>query len=161
MSKSITILDKDYTQWVKVLVIRYRQSQIKAAVQVNSEQLRFNWLLGHDIVEMKVEERWGEGVIAQLSDDLKKAMPQVEGLSITNLRYCRRFYLLYSHLDSIHPQLGGESNSDTYNPIRPQYALESSNQPIVISEYDLEKVYPEKIEGTIPTIKEIEEKIGE
>ena len=120
MSKSITILDKDYTQWVKDLVIRYRQSQIKAAVQVNSEQLRFNWILGHDIVEMKVEERWGEGVIAQLSDDLKKAMPQVEGLSITNLRYCRRFYLLYSHLDSIHPQLGGESNSDTYNPIRPQ-----------------------------------------
>ena len=42
-----------------------------------------------------------------------------------------------------------------------QYALESSNQPIGISEYDLEKVYPEKIEGTIPTIKEIEEHIGE
>ena len=40
-----------------------------------------------------------------------------------------------------------------------QYALESSSQPIGISEYELEKFYPTKVEGTIPTIKEIEEKL--
>ena len=43
--------------------------------------------------------------------------------------------------------------------IQAQYALESSSQPLGISEYELEKFYPEKIEGTIPTIKEIEEKL--
>ena len=59
MSKSITILDQEYIQWVKSLVSRYRQSQIKAAVKVNFEQLKFNWMLGRDIVEMKVDERWG------------------------------------------------------------------------------------------------------
>ena len=37
-----------------------------------------------------------------------------------------------------------------------QYALESSSQPLGISEYELEKLYPEKIEGTMPSIKEIE-----
>ena len=105
---------------MKDLVIRYRKYQIKAAIQVNTEQLHFNWLLGHDIVEMKVEERWGEGVIAQLSNDLRKAMPHVEGLSVTNLRYCRRFYLLYSPLESIQPQLGGGTTSDTNNTIHPQ-----------------------------------------
>ena len=42
-----------------------------------------------------------------------------------------------------------------------QYALESSSQPIGISEYELEKVYPEKVEGTIPTIEEIESRLGE
>lgn len=120
MREPITIIDKDYTQWVKDLVIRYRKYQIKAAIQVNTEQLHFNWLLGHDIVEMKVEERWGEGVIAQLSNDLRKAMPHVEGLSVTNLRYCRRFYLLYSPLESIQPQLGGGTTSDTNNTIHPQ-----------------------------------------
>ena len=46
MSKSINILDKEYVQWVKSLVERYRRSQIKAAIKVNTEQLRFNWLLG-------------------------------------------------------------------------------------------------------------------
>ena len=37
---------------------------------------------------------------------------------------------------------------------------ESSTQPIGISEYDLEKFYPEKVEGTIPTIEEIESKLN-
>ena len=41
-----------------------------------------------------------------------------------------------------------------------QYALESSSQPIAISEYELEKFYPEKVEGVIPTIREIEEKLS-
>jgi len=47
--KSINILDKDYTRWVKELSTRYRKSQIKAAVKENSEMLRY-WELGRDIV---------------------------------------------------------------------------------------------------------------
>ena len=41
-----------------------------------------------------------------------------------------------------------------------QYALESSSQPIGISEYELEKFYPVKVEGTIPTIAELEAALG-
>ncbi len=41
-----------------------------------------------------------------------------------------------------------------------QYALEGSNLPLGISEYELSKLYPEKVEGTIPTIEEIEAKLG-
>lgn len=41
--------------------------------------------------------------------------------------------------------------------VQAQYALESSTQPISISEYELEKFYPEKVEGTMPTIEEIEQ----
>ena len=44
--------------------------------------------------------------------------------------------------------------------IQAQYTLESSSQPIAISEYDLEKFYPEKLEGTMPTIEEWEAKLG-
>lgn len=95
MNKSINILDKEYLQWVKDLCGRYRQSQIKAAVKVNVEQLKFNWLLGRDIVELHVEERWGESVITQLSKDLREAIPNAAGLSKSNIYYCRKFYLLY------------------------------------------------------------------
>lgn len=42
-----------------------------------------------------------------------------------------------------------------------QYALEGSNLPLGISEYELSKLYPEKVEGTIPTIEEIEARLGE
>lgn len=45
--------------------------------------------------------------------------------------------------------------------IQAQYALESSSQPIAISEYDLEKFYPEKLEGALPSIDEIENKLNE
>lgn len=35
-----------------------------------------------------------------------------------------------------------------------------SRQPLAISEYELEKFFPEKVEGTIPTIEEIEAKLS-
>lgn len=62
MSKSISILDKDYAQWVEDLSVRYRQSQIRASVKVNRELLRYYWELGRDIEEMHVEERWGRAL---------------------------------------------------------------------------------------------------
>lgn len=37
-----------------------------------------------------------------------------------------------------------------------QYALEASNLPLGISEYELARLYPEKVDGTIPTIDELE-----
>lgn len=41
-----------------------------------------------------------------------------------------------------------------------KYALEGSTQPIGISEYELEKFYPAKVEGAMPTIEEIEAKLN-
>ncbi len=40
MSKLIKI-DKEYAQWIKELSERFRASQIKAAVSVNREMLRY------------------------------------------------------------------------------------------------------------------------
>ena len=113
-------------QRIQDLKSRYHQSVVRASVKVNSEQLIYNFLLGRDIVEMHVEERWGDGVISQLSNDLKREMPTVEGLSVTNLRYCRRFYLLYSELVTIHPQTEGEITEDANLAIRPQLEGELS-----------------------------------
>jgi len=97
MSKSINILDKDYTQWVQDLSKRFRQSQIKAAVKVNSEMLRFYWELGRDIVERDSENKYGSGFFDSLSRDLRKAIPDSKSFSSTNLRYMQCFYVLYSN----------------------------------------------------------------
>ena len=40
-----------------------------------------------------------------------------------------------------------------------KYALEGSNLPLGISEYELSKLYPEKIEGTVPTIEDLERRL--
>jgi predicted nuclease of restriction endonuclease-like (RecB) superfamily len=95
MSKDITILDKDYVQWIKELSSRYRRSQIKAAVKVNEEMLRFYWELGRDISEMKAESRWGSSFMKNLSRDLKELNPDASCFSQTNLLYMKNFYQLY------------------------------------------------------------------
>ena len=40
-----------------------------------------------------------------------------------------------------------------------QYALESTNQPIGVSEYELSKLIPEDIKSQLPSIEEIEEQV--
>ena len=104
MGKSISILDKDYIQWVKELSSRYRRSQIKAAVKVNEEMLRFCWELGRDITEKKAESRWGSGFMKNLSKYLKELNPGATCFSQTNLLYMKNFYQLYQPCTEITPQ---------------------------------------------------------
>ena len=109
MDKSIGILDKDYTSWVKELVSRYRGSQIKAAIKVNRELLSYYWELGKDIEEKQADNKYGSKFYATLSRDLRHEMPDVEGLSETSIRYAKRFYCLYKQQFTILPQVVEES----------------------------------------------------
>lgn len=105
---NIIVKDKEYTEWISTLSARYRQSQIKAAVRVNSEKLLFYWSLGHDIVELHAESKWGENFYRNMSRDLKSLLPEASCFSDTNLRYMKRFYMMYKDYCTILPQLGAE-----------------------------------------------------
>ena len=113
MNKPISILDKDYLQWVKGLCKCYRQSQIKAAVKVNTEMLKFYWSLGRDIVELQIEQKWGEEVISCLAQDLREALPNVSGLTKRNIYYCKQFYALYAPVIKMLPQTGAINETET------------------------------------------------
>jgi len=65
MSKLIKT-DNEYKEWIGELKQRIRQSQIKAAVKVNTELLKLYWSIGGDIVRLKAEAKWGDGIIEQL-----------------------------------------------------------------------------------------------
>ncbi len=93
--RQISILDKEYLDWVQELCERYRVFQIKAAVKVNTEMLRFYWNLGKDIVNHNDENKYGSGFYAALSRDLKSRLPKATGLSASSLRYAKRYYELY------------------------------------------------------------------
>ena len=110
MSHSLTIIDAEYKAWVKELSRRYRNSQIKAAVKVNNVVLKFYWELGRDIVEKDADNKYGSGFYNSLSTDLKKEMPGADGLSPSNLRYTKRFYLLYNKLVENFQQVAENSN---------------------------------------------------
>lgn len=106
--KEITSIDKDYRDWVSELKGRFRQSQIKAAVRVNSEMLRFYWSLGQDIVERQLENIYGSGFFFRLSKDLQQELPDTKGFSPTNIKYFKYFYELYSSLFENRPQLADD-----------------------------------------------------
>ncbi len=89
-------LDSDYIQWLHSIKERYRNTQIKAAVKVNSEQLLFNWQLGRDLVLRRAEDTWGAGVVEQVSLDLQAEFPNVKGFSATNLWNMKKWYAFYS-----------------------------------------------------------------
>lgn len=89
-------IDKDYIGWIEELKSRYRRAQIKAAVKVNAEKLLFNWELGRDLVIRKAEERWGAGVVEQLSLDLQAAFPESKGFGARNLWYMKDWFFLFT-----------------------------------------------------------------
>lgn len=89
-------IDTDYANWIAEVKHRYRSAQVKAAVKVNAEKLLFNWLLGRDLVQKKAEERWGAGVVEQVSLDLKREFPDAEGFSTSNLWYMKKWYVFYT-----------------------------------------------------------------
>lgn len=110
MGKAVTIQDKEYLEWIKDLGTRFRRSQIKAAVKVNEEMLRFYWELGHDIVERDAENHYGSRFFSILSHDLKEATSMTSGLSERNIRYAKDFYLLYSQEVGILQQPAAKSD---------------------------------------------------
>ena len=94
-SHDVTI-DKEYVQWINDIKKRYRKAQIKTAIKVNSEQLLFNWQLGRDLVLRRAEEKWGKGVVEQLSLDLQREFPGVKGFSARNLWLMKQWYSFYA-----------------------------------------------------------------
>ena len=89
-------IDSDYINWITELKQRYRSAQVKAVIKVNAEKLQFNWLLGRDLVRKKAEERWGTGVVEQLSLDLRREFPNADGFSVSNLWFMKKWYCFYT-----------------------------------------------------------------
>ena len=104
--KVLSILDNDYQNWIVELKSRYRKSQIKAAVKVNSELIYFYWTLGRDIVKMKAESRWGTKFYERLSKDLREQFPDATGFSKNNLIYMAQFYKLFPESEIIQQVAG-------------------------------------------------------
>lgn len=128
------IVNADYVQWLSDVKKRFRESQARATVKVNSEMLEFYWSVGRDLVTLRAESRWGAGVVKQFALDMRETFPDSTGFSYTNVKYMKQWYSFYnervikSHLpggqieeDEKSHQLGGE--------------LEKSQQPADLLEF--------------------------
>lgn len=93
---SLQINQQPYLQWVKDLKVRYLSQRMKAVIAVNSALLEFYWNLGKDISLNQADNKYGSGFYQRLSRDLTAELPDVKGLSPTNLKYTKYFYELYA-----------------------------------------------------------------
>ncbi len=69
--------------------------QVKAAVAVNTALIEFYWSIGKDLSESSGNNKYGTAFYQSLSRDLCAELPDVKGLSATNLKYTKYFYELY------------------------------------------------------------------
>lgn len=129
-----------YFAWIGELKKRYRATQIKAAVSVNAALLEFYWELGRDISLRYPGKKRDARFFQTLSADLQIALPDVKGLSPTNIKYSRYFYELYAAKDC-RLQLVDDNGGDRApgNGVagvvayRPQVADDGNDLPPVVS----------------------------
>ena len=105
------ITNSDYKNWLFDLKLKIKQSQIKAALAINSELILMYWELGKQIAEKQQNAKWGSGFIEQLSNDLKIEFPEMSGFSISNIYEIMKFYKYFSQNESVFHQLGGQLSS--------------------------------------------------
>lgn len=113
MQSAPTHLDQDYLDWIVELSKRYRQSQIKAAVSVNSQMLRFYWSVGQDISQRSLENKYGSRFYECVGLDLRNALNLKKGFSATTLKYTKYFYELYAPLFANCQQDVDDSQTDS------------------------------------------------
>lgn len=87
-----------YAELLATLRDRVAAARVRAALSVNRELVLLYWSIGRDILDRQTAEGWGTRVVDQLATDLRRAFPEMKGLSARNLRYMRAFADAWSDL---------------------------------------------------------------
>ncbi len=87
--------DEHYTNFLNDIKARLKAAQLRAALAVNSELVKFYWQLGVDLIEKQKTHQWGDHFLQQFSQDMQHAFPEMRGFSKRNLEYMRQFALVY------------------------------------------------------------------
>lgn len=77
---------------VKIIKDAILQSQKRALVTVNQEQLVLYYSIGRFISVNTRTKNWGKGFIEAISEQLRKELPGLKGFSAPSLRKMRTFY---------------------------------------------------------------------
>jgi predicted nuclease of restriction endonuclease-like (RecB) superfamily len=91
MSGDVTEPPQSYPAFLAELKQRIRGARLQAAVSVNREMILLYWSVGRDILGRQRAEGWGTKVIDRLARDLRRAFPEMTGISARNLKYMRAF----------------------------------------------------------------------
>lgn len=120
--------DKEYVQWLIEVKQRFRQSQAKAAVRVNTAMLELYWSIGRDLVRMRAEERWGSGIVKQFALDMREAFPDATGFSYRNIRYMKQWYLFYYKDVTKWQQVAAKMEDSKWQQVAAKFGQQATDQ---------------------------------
>ncbi|MCD7771058.1 MAG: PDDEXK nuclease domain-containing protein [Oscillospiraceae bacterium] len=125
--------NSDYSVWLNNLKDRYLSSRMKAAVAVNTSLLEFYYSIGRDISQSNYINEYGSAFYETLSKDLRRELPDVKGLSATNLKYTRYFYELYSP----HFEMSYDDSSNNSNLL----IVADENRPQPVDDFSINQLF--------------------
>jgi len=105
--KSKMVMNGEYIALLNDIKKKIVSARIKTARSVNKALIQLYWGIGKSITGKQAMHGWGNGVVENLSADLRKEFHNTFGLSVQNLWYMRKFYIVYKD-KPILQQLVGE-----------------------------------------------------
>ena len=124
------LANKEYVEWLSDVKARFRQSQIKASIRVNTDMLEFYWSIGRDLVALRADERWGAGVVKQFALDMRQAFPNETGFSDTNVKYMKRWYFFYFERVAKNQRLVGQLEHKKGQQVADQIQVAEKGQQV-------------------------------
>ena len=97
-NKRLPIKREDYESILRHAVAVIEHARTEIAKHVNGNVASAYWEIGKMLHERKIESGYGDGVVRQLSIDLKERYPKM-GLSTRQLWNMKKFYLRYAGHD--------------------------------------------------------------
>lgn len=95
-SKMIPLqVNKEYKNFLREIKEKVKTANLRAALAVNQELIKFYWEIGNLIIEKQKKANWGEKLIDALARDLKESFPDTQGFSRSNLHSMRKFAETY------------------------------------------------------------------
>ena len=94
-------LPKSYAVILSEIKNRIRTERLRVVMAANAAMVVLYWDIGRLILVRQEKEGWGAKVIDRLSLDLREAFPDMQGLSLRNLKYMRAFAAAWSDAEFV------------------------------------------------------------
>ncbi|MBI2136348.1 hypothetical protein HYU06_04710 [Candidatus Woesearchaeota archaeon] len=93
------LLEKQFIEVIELI----KKAKYNALKTVNTELINLYWRIGEYINKKLYTSEWGESVVGQLADYIKKSRPELKGYSDKNLWRMRQFYETYYNDEKLSP----------------------------------------------------------
>lgn len=101
--KNSPILSPEYLNFKNEITARIRSAQYEALKAVNKEMIALYWEVGKRITEQQTALGWGKSVVENLSRDIQKEFPGIQGFGVRNMWDMARFYTEYQSNEILQP----------------------------------------------------------